>query len=144
MTPQRAHELLERVTLRWVADPRSDVEWAGPFENRWGIRLVQRVRDKTTMWFDVGDLTVGYEAYLLPDPPLGKEAVYRYCLARNATAWPSSISVDRDGDLYVRGRIPLAEFDEEALDRAVGSVYEIVELSFRTLVRLGFSPREKS
>lgn len=144
MSPSEARALVEEVTQQWVADPDSDVEWAGPFEGRWGIRLVQQARDKTTIWFDVGERTVAYEAYLLPGPPRAGEAVYRYCLARNATSWPSAISADRDGDLYIRGRLPLTDLDDETLDRAVGSVYEIVELSFRTLVRLAFQSREKS
>ena len=125
-------------------DPGSDVVWAGEHEGRWGIRMAQRVRDFTTIWFDVGERTVGFEAYLLPEPPQGREAVYRLCLARNWSSWPAVIAVDRSGDLYVRGRIALTEFDRETIDRAVGSVYQVVELTFLRLVDVGFrSGREK-
>lgn len=138
MTPADARRLLEVVTGRWVDDPDTDAVWAGAFEGRWGLRLAQRSRDYTTMWFDVGDITVGFEAYLMPNPPHGHEAVFRHCLLRNATAWPAAIHMDRSGDLYVGGRVPLPHFDEGAIDLAVGAVHEVVDLSFRPLVALGF------
>lgn len=138
MTPQEALRLLVAITARWVDDPESDVVWAGEHEGLWGIRMAQRVRDFTTVWFDVGERTVGLEAYLLPNPPHGHEAVYRLSLSRNWSSWPVAIAVDRTGDLYVRGRIPLSDLDEEAIDRAVGAVYEVVDITFRTLVDIGF------
>lgn len=138
MTRDEARRLLEETTLRWASDPDSDVVWAGDHEGRWGIRMAQRTRDFTTMWFDVGDRTVGFEAYLLPMPPHGFGEVYRLCLARNWTAWPATIAVDRDGDLYVRGRVPLDGLDEETLDRAVGATYQLIEVTFRPLVDIGF------
>jgi Putative bacterial sensory transduction regulator len=138
VTGSDARRLLESITTQWVADPDSDVVWAGDHEGRWGIRMAQRTRDFTTMWFDVGERTIGFEAYLLPEPPHGRAAVYRLCLARNWSAWPAAIAIDRSGDLYVTGRISLSDVDGESIDRAVGAVYEAVELTFRTIVELGF------
>jgi len=144
MNPADAAALLEEVTEAWVADPDSDVVWAGAYEGRWGIRMRQQCRDATTMWFSVGELTVGYEAYLLPNPPHGQRDVYRHCLARNYRSWPAAIAVDDQGDIYVRGRIHLDRLSSQAIDEAVGAVYQVVELSFRQLVAMGFSHREKS
>ena len=48
MTPEEAAALLEQVTEAWVADPESDVVWAGAYEGRWGIRMRQQCRDATT------------------------------------------------------------------------------------------------
>jgi hypothetical protein len=144
MSPAEATDLLEQVTEAWVADPASDVVWAGAYEGRWGIRIRQQCRDATTMWFSVGDLTVGYEAYLLPKPAHREQDVYRHCLVRNYRSWPAAIAIDDQGDLYVRGRIHLDRFSSHAIDEAVGAVYEVVELSFRQLVAMGFSQREKS
>jgi hypothetical protein len=106
--------------------------------------MTQRARDFTTIWFDVGEITVRYEAFLLPTPPHNREEVYRYCLARSRATWPASIVADRRGELYVSGRIPLESLTVEALDGAVGAVYDVVDSSFRTLLRLGFQSREKS
>jgi hypothetical protein len=143
MTRDEAAALVREVTEAWVADPDSDVEWAGSYEGRWGIRMRQTCRDATTVWFTIGERTVGYEAYLLPNPPQHREAVYRHCLRRTYRSWPAAIAADRDGDLYVVGRIPLDGLAAHDLDTAVGAVYEVVELSFPPLVRLAFG-REKT
>jgi hypothetical protein len=143
MTPHEARALLEETTTAWVDDALSDVVWAGDYESRWGIRMAQRARDFTTIWFDVGDITVHYEAFLLPTPPYQREEVYRYCLARSRTTWPATIVADRRGELYVAGRIPLEILNADTIDGAVGAVYDVVDSSFRTLLRMGFQRREK-
>jgi hypothetical protein len=139
-----AHQLVVATTQAWVEDTDSDVVWAGDYEGRWGLRMSQQCRDFTTIWFAVGERTVGYEAFLLPDPPHNRADAYRFCLSRNRTSWPAAISLDRKGDLIVSGRIPLDRLSTEALDQAVGSVYETIELSFRPLLSIGFIGREKS
>ncbi len=130
---------LESTTSAWVEDETSDVVWAGDYEGRWGIRMAQQTRDFTTVWFDTGDLTLGYEAYLLPAPPKNREEVYRQCLARNWRSFRAHIAIDRRGDLYVVGRMPVTEVTPETLDEAVGAVYALVDLSFRPLIRAGFA-----
>jgi hypothetical protein len=144
VTVDEARRLVVAITEAWVRDDESDVVWAGSHEGRWGIRLTQQCRDFTTIWFTVGERTVGYEAFLLPDPPHNKAEAYRLCLSRNLRSWPVSITLDRQGDLAVSGRIPLDGLTPAAVDQAVGAVYETIELSFRPLLAIGFSGREKS
>ena len=144
ITPIAALDLLVAVTSEWVDDPDSDVVWAGSHEGRWGIRMAQQVRDFTTVWFDVGDRTLSAEGYLLPPPRHNAAEVYRLCLARNWSSWPVGIAIDRQGELYVRGRMPLDSVSRESIDQLVGAIYELVELSFRTLVDAGFRQRENS
>ena len=140
MNRAAARDLLKRVSAAWVDDPDSDVVWAGTHEGRWGVRMRQQAREATTTWFDVGDHTVGFEAYLLPKPSHHAAEVYRHCLARNHRAWPATIVIDRRGDLTIVGRIPLAAFDDELLEQALAAVYEVVELSFRRLIATGYGP----
>ncbi len=144
MTRDEAHLLVVDATERWEADPDSDVVWAGEHEGRRGIRMAQSCRDFTTVWFDIGERTVGFEAYVLPGPPHAGVDFYRFCLQRNWRSWPAHLAIDHRGDLFVVGRIPLPTLSETSLDGAVGAVYELIELSFRTLLRLGFQQREKS
>ena len=144
MTQDEARRLILETTADWVEDEESAVVWSGEYEGRPGLRMSQETRDFTTLWFDVGERTVGLEAYLLPAPQVHREEVYRQCLFRNRRSWPVSIAVDREGDLYIVGRIPLELFDRTHIDQAVGAVYELVDLSFRPLVRIGFSGREKT
>lgn len=136
--------MIERVTTAWRDDPSSSVVWVGRHEGRWGLRMHHEVREATTIWFDVGDLTVALEAYLLPAPLVSRGEVYRIALARNRRSWPATVYVDARGDLFIGGRIPLTDLSEKRIDEAVGGVYELVEISFRALLRAGYSPREKS
>ena len=50
------------------------------------------------------------------------------------------ICLDTQGDLYIRGRRALSEMSVATIDGLVGAVYEVVELSFKPLVRIGFGP----
>ena len=144
MTRDLAWSLIERVARGWVEDEESSVVWSGVHDGKPGLRMRQGSRDFTTVWFEVGDRTVGLEAYLMPTPRYRKEEVYRQCLARNLRSWPVWIAAGREGDLYVLGRAPLDEFDDARLDEMVGGVYELVEIAFRALVTAGFTARETS
>lgn len=139
MTPA---ELLRTVTTEWVEDGESDVVWAGEHDGRWGIRTAQQTRDFTTIWFDVGEITIGYEAYLLPPPRHNQAAVFEQCLKRNHRSWPAYIAADDRGELYIRGRIPVANITAEDIETAMGAVYGLVEVAFRPLLALGYTPPE--
>lgn len=134
-----ARMLLEETSRAWVEDPASDVVWCGEHEGRWGIRMRQTVRDFTTLWFDVGERTLGYEAYVVPEPAANKEEVYRQLLVRNQRRWRVHFAIDRDGGVVLRGRLPIEQVDAAELDAIVGAVYEAVEEAFRALVEWGFS-----
>jgi len=142
MDRSAATALLEAITAGWVSDEVSDVVWTGDFEGRRGVRMRQQVRDFTTVWFEVGQRTIAIEAYVLPSPPSRREEVFRQCLVRNAGVRRIHFALDRDGDVVLVGRIPLGEVTEEELEITLGEVYDLVERSFRPLVRAAFS-REK-
>ncbi len=144
MDRAEARQLVAAVTADWAADPGADVVWAGEYEGRLGVRMAQRARDFTTVWFDVGDRTVGVEAYVLPAPAGDAAEVYRQCLRRNERTRRVRFALDRHGDVFLLGRIPLPALSAEELDAVLGEVYEAVEVAFRSLVRAGFASREKS
>jgi hypothetical protein len=127
----------------WVEDPESDVEYAEELEGRWAVRMRQQARDATTVWFEPGERSLSYEAYVLPVPD-GSEAVYHQALVRNHRAWRCFFALDGEGGLVLRGRLPADRVTFEELDRVLGEIYEMVEISFRSLVRLAFGSREKS
>ena len=135
-------ELTERlgaVFWSWVEDPGSDVVATELVEGRWAVRMAQQTRDFTTVWVEPGDRTVGFEAYVLPLPPRRLEEVYRLLLVRNHRAWRVHFAIDhRDGGIYLRGRIEAERADEEVLQYVFAEIYELVDLTFRPLVRTGF------
>ena len=144
MTPEEARQLVIELTAAWVDDAESSAVWSGTHEGRLGLRMAQASRDFTTMWFDVGELTLATEAYLLPAPHGGHQEVYRQALLRNDKSWPAYIAMDETGGLYVRTRSHLTDLSAERLEQVVGATYELVDLAFPGLVRAGFQQREKT
>lgn len=104
----------------------------------------QQVRDFTTVWFDIGDRTLGYEAHVMGQPPQDPQEVFRQCLLRNRRGWRVHFAVDAEGSISLRGRAPLDSIDADELDAILGAVNEAIESSFPALVRAGFGiEREK-
>ena len=137
-----ATAVLEQAIQRWLADEESDVEYAELVDSRWAVRMSQTVRDATTVWWSVGDYTVSAEAYVLPAPLGDAAGVYELALRRSFDSWRCHFALDAEGAVLIRGRVAATATFEE-LDALLGEIYQMVETSFRPLVRLGFSLREK-
>ena len=134
--------LEERIRL-WLDDEESSVEYAEEVEGRWAVRMRQEARDATTVWFDIGERSLEFEAYVLPEPRASGE-VHRQALVRNARAWRCFFALDSDNAIVLRGRLAADRVSLEELDRVLGEVYETIEVSFRPMVLAGFPEREKS
>ena len=136
-------EVLEERIRLWVDDPTSSVEYAEEVEGRWAVRMRQDVRDATTVWFDVGERSLRFEAYVLP-APMEPDEVHRQALVRNARAWRCFFAVDDEGAIVLRGRLAADRVTLDELDRVLGEVFETIEVAFRPMLRAGFPSREKS
>ncbi|HJQ77099.1 MAG TPA: YbjN domain-containing protein [Acidimicrobiia bacterium] len=134
--------LVQRIRL-WVEDPDSSVEYAEEVEGRWAVRMRQDVRDATTVWFEPGERSLRFEAYVMPAPVVPAE-VHRQALARNARAWRCFFAIDSEGAVVLRGRLSADRVTLDELDRVLGEVFETIEVAFRPMVRAGFPDREKS
>jgi len=135
--------ILERRIQLWLEDSESNVEYAEDVEGRWAVRMRQEVRDATTVWFDVGDRSLQFEAYIMP-APLAPADVHRQALVRNMRSWRAFFAVDKEGAVVVRGRLASGQVTLEELDLVLGEVYEMVEVAFRAMIRAGFPNRENS
>jgi len=136
-------EVLEERIRLWLDDTESSVEYAEEVEGRWAVRMRQEARDATTVWWDVGERSLSFEAYVLPPPPSPGE-VHRQALLRNARAWRCFFALDSEGAIVLRGRLAGDRVSLEELDRVLGEVFEMIEVAFRPMIRAGFSAREKS
>ncbi len=136
-------EVLEERIRLWIEDPGSTVEYAEEVEGRWAVRMRQEVRDATTVWFDIGQRSLRFEAYVMPQPVVPGE-VHRQALFRNWRAWRVFFAVDAEGAIVLRGRIASDLVTLDELDRVLGEIFETIELAFRPMVRAGFPGREKS
>ena len=136
-------DILEQRISAWLDDAESDVEYAELVEGRWAVRMRQQTRDATTVWFDVGQRSLSYEAYVLPVPE-GSTGVYHEALTRNARGWRAYFALDSEGGLVLRGRLAAEAVTMAELDLVLGEIYDMVEMSFRSLVHRAFSIRENS
>lgn len=132
-------ERLGAIFTAWAEDPDSDVVAAELVEGRWAVRMAQHTRDFTTVWVTPGERTASFEAYVLPPPPRNREEVYRLLLFRNHTAWRVHFAVDRAGEIYLRGKLEAERVDEEALQYVFAEIYQMVDLTFRLVIQIGFA-----
>jgi hypothetical protein len=93
----------------------------------------------TTCSMVVGEHGLSVNAFVVRNPDENHEGVYRWLLERNLRAYGVAFSVDRLGDVYLAGKVPLEAVNAEEIDRLLGSVLELADGSFNTLLELGFS-----
>jgi hypothetical protein len=136
-------DVLERRIRGWLDDPSSSVEYAEEFEGRWAVRMRQEARDATTVWFEVGERSLWYEAYVLPAND-GDRDLLAQALHRNEKGWRAFFALDHEDGLVLRGRIAKEHVTELELDKALGEIYEAIEVSFRPFLRSLAMGREKS
>jgi putative sensory transduction regulator len=115
-----------------------------PSMNRWFLRLRGEDRDFTTIWLTLGQRTLQYETYFLPDPEESKAEVYEYLLRRNHKLFGMRFSIGPEDAIYLVGQMPLVAVDEGELDRVVGSTYAYVEQYFRAVLHMAFASRFRS
>jgi putative sensory transduction regulator len=132
---ERAAALLAKVVEEWVADPDSDVVYAEKVDGRLAVRMRQQVREATTVWFWVGDISLIAEAYVIPAPG-NAEPAYRQALTRNGRSFRVNFALDHEGALVLRGRIPLERVSATELSYLLAEIYQTIEISFRSLAGL--------
>jgi hypothetical protein len=136
-------EVLERRIRLWLSDPGSSVEYAEEVEGRWAVRMRQETRDATTVWFEIGERSLWYEAYVIPAAEASRDLLAQ-ALHRNERGWRAFFALDHEDGLVLRGRLAEEHVTELELDLALGEIYDTVEVSFRPLIRSLGSGREKS
>ncbi len=117
------------------------LEWENP-ENSPDTYVVQLPGTRklsTTCSLAVGRHTLSVNAFVVRRPDENHEAVYRWLLERNTRMYGVSYAIDRLGDVYLVGRLPLAAVTPDEVDRLLGAVVENADGSFNTLLELGFA-----
>ncbi|MFI6347757.1 YbjN domain-containing protein [Streptomyces sp. NPDC050560] len=117
----------------------AELEWDSPEEGHYVVTLPGTRKLSTTLSLRLGRHTLSLNAFVIRHPDENHEAVHRWLLERNLRLYGVSYAVDRLGDVYLTGRLPLAAVTEEEIDRLLGSVLEAADGSFNTLLELGFA-----
>jgi hypothetical protein len=93
----------------------------------------------TTCSLRVGEHTLSINAFVVRHPDENHEGFYRWLLERNTRLYGIAYAIDRLGDVYLAGRLPLAAVTAEEVDRLLGAVLTNADEPFNTLLELGFA-----
>ena len=138
---------LERNIDEWLANLRGSntaivaIDRAEGDDIRWYVRMRGEEKEFTTIWITLGQRTLRYETYVMPAPEENAEHLYESVLRRNERLVGAHFSIGAEDALFLRGELPLALVCEAELDRIVGTIYDIVEKAFPSLIRIGFASR---
>jgi len=86
----------------------------------------------------VGDQSLSISAFVVRNPDENHEAVYAYLLRRNLKLPGLAYGIDKSGDIYVTGRVPIAAANAAYLDQIFGVVLEAADGAFNELLAMGF------
>ncbi|MFI9235976.1 YbjN domain-containing protein [Streptomyces cinnamoneus] len=115
------------------------LEWESPSDGTYVVKLPGTRKLSTTVSLVVGNHSLSVNAFVVRCPDENHEAVHRWLLERNTKLYGLAYAVDRLGDVYLVGRLPLAAVTPQEVDRILGTVLEHADGSFNTLLEMGFA-----
>lgn len=92
----------------------------------------------TMCWLVAGEHALLVEAFVMRHPDENREQLHDFLLQRNARLYGVAFSVDRLGDVYLVGRLPLHSVNAEEIDRLLGSVLAAADDNFDAMLEIGF------
>ncbi|MCI0686002.1 MAG: YbjN domain-containing protein [Sporichthyaceae bacterium] len=117
----------------------SELDWSESAPNSFVVTLPGVRKQATTCSLVVGGHTVSVNAFVARRPEENQEAVYHWLLRRNLRSHGPAFALDPLGDIYLAGKVPLAELSAATVDRLLGAVLETADESFNTILELGFA-----
>ena len=125
-------------TIR-AALEEAGLDWTSPGEGQFFVRLPGTHKLATNCWLVVGAHALLVEAFVCRKPDENVEQFHRFLLRRNARTYGVSFAVDKAGDVYLVGRLPLQAVTADEVDRLLGSVLQYADESFNPLLEIGFA-----
>lgn len=117
----------------------AELEWAESPPGTFVVTMPGTRKLKTTVSLAVGAHSVSINAFVARHPDENHADVHRWLLERNARMYGVAFAIDRHGDIYLVGRMPLQAVTPDELDRILGSVLEYADSSFNAILERGFA-----
>ncbi|MCF3176751.1 YbjN domain-containing protein [Streptomyces sioyaensis] len=115
------------------------LEWESPTDGTFVVKLPGTRKLSTTCSLIVGKHSLSINAFVVRHPDENDAAVHRWLLERNTRLYGVGYAIDKLGDIYLVGKLPLAAVTPDELDRILGTVLENADGSFNTLLEMGFA-----
>ncbi|KNX38214.1 YbjN domain-containing protein [Luteipulveratus halotolerans] len=121
----------------YLAD--AEIEWEpGASEREYVVTLPGERKLKTVASLKVGEQGLSVSAFVVRNADENHEAFYRYLLRRNLRLPGLGYAIDKSGDVYVVGQVPLEAITSAYLDQLMGVLLEASDDAFNELLVLGF------
>ncbi|PJE97453.1 YbjN domain-containing protein [Streptomyces carminius] len=115
------------------------LEWETPAEGTYVVTLPGTRKLSTTCSLIVGRHSLSVNAFVVRHPDENHAEVHRWLLEHNTRLYGVAYAIDRLGDVYLVGRLPLPAVTPEEVDRLLGAVLENADGAFNTLLEMGFA-----
>jgi len=135
----RPAERARAVAAIEAALAEAEAAYERPADGHFVVSLPGTHKLSTTCSLLVGDHTLSVNAFVVRAADENHAAVYRWLLEHNSRLSGIAFALDRLGDVFLVGRVPLAAVTEDGVDRLLGSVLDAADSSFDTLLELGFA-----
>jgi hypothetical protein len=105
---------------------------------RWYLRFKGEEKDFITVWFSLQQRTLHHEAQFMPAPEDNVAETLAYLMRCNANLFGMWFSLGPEDAVYLVGRVPAAQIDDDELDRIAGSSVLYVDDFFPTAMTLAY------
>jgi hypothetical protein len=103
------------------------------------VRLDGSHKLATMTWLIAGEHSLQVEAFFCRQPDENHAVFYRFLLERNSRMYGVHFALDRTGDVYLTGRMPLSAVSEAELDTLLGCVLTYSDETFNEALKIGFA-----
>lgn len=132
-----ARQDAERVVSGWLAESGLEYE-PGSRPGEYVVQLPGEAKLRTAVSLLVGDRALSVSAFVIRNPDENHEHFYRWLLSRNARLPGVAFALDRAGDVFLVGRLPVEGVTTRTFDELLGAVLTASDSSFNELLSLGF------
>lgn len=117
----------------------AELDFAEPQPEQFFVKLPGTHKLFTNCWLIVGQHALLIEAFVCRQPDENHEEFYAFLLRRNARTFAVSFALDKAGDVYLVGRIPLMGITPDEVDRLLGATLQYSDETFDLLLEIGFA-----
>jgi len=121
-----------------VALQEAELDFAEPHPEQFFVKLPGTHKLFTNCWLIVGQHGLLVEAFVCRQPDENHQEFYAFLLRRNAKTYAVSFALDKAGDVYLVGRLPVHSVTADEVDRILGAVLQYADETFDLLLEIGF------
>jgi hypothetical protein len=115
------------------------LRYESPRPGAYLVRLEGQHKLATMTWLIAGPHSLHVEAFFCRQPDENHAAFYRFLLERSGRMYGVHFALDRAGDVYLVGRLPLASVTPDEIDRLLGCVLSYSDENFDQALMIGFA-----